>query len=145
GNSNGLPLASRCTSILRCDSDLKPSTTTRSTGDSLPSKSGSRGSAAPRSSCISAQRLPEDTSTSVAPDGRCTQESLPGTSTSKLWWACLITETPRPWPSKCGMTRASSVVLPAPLHPARPITFILILRAAGGTGAMFCPAVLYIG
>src|SRR5438309_10770393 len=46
-------------SIFRCDSDLKPSTTTRSTGDSLPSKSGSRGSAAPRSSCRSEEHTSE--------------------------------------------------------------------------------------
>ena len=48
--------------------DLKPSTTTRSTGDIFASNSGSRGSAAPRSSCISAQRRADDTSTSAAPD-----------------------------------------------------------------------------
>ena len=36
-----------------------------------------RGSSAPRSSCIRAQRWVEDTSTSVAPDWRCSQESLP--------------------------------------------------------------------
>ena len=47
GNSSGLPLARRCTSILRCGSDLKPSTTTRSTRDSFANSSGSRGSGAP--------------------------------------------------------------------------------------------------
>ena len=45
GNSNGLPLAARYTSILRCGSRLKPSTTTRSTRDIFASSSGSRGSA----------------------------------------------------------------------------------------------------
>src|SRR6266851_725548 len=125
GNSTALPLARRCTSILRCGSALNPSTITRSTGDSLASNSGSLGSEAPRNSCIKAHRWPEETSTSAAPDCRCTQESLPGTSTSKLWWACLMTETRRPWPRRWGMTRVNSVVLPAPLHPARPITFII--------------------
>src|SRR5260370_6548265 len=137
GNSIALPLAARCTSILRCGSDLKPSTITRSTGDILLSNSGSRGSGAPLNSCIKAHRLPEETSTSVAPDCRCTQESLPGTSTSKLWWACLITETRRPLPSQCGMTRASSVVFPAPLHPARPITFISFSEAPAEPGLCF--------
>src|SRR5258707_10682216 len=94
--------------------------------DIFNSNCGLLGAEAPRNSCIKAHRLAEDTSTSVAPDCRCTQESLPGTSTSKLWWACLITETRRPsLRRKCGIIRASSVVLPAPLHPARPITFIL--------------------
>src|ERR1700722_6584867 len=46
-------------------------------------------------------------------------------STSKSRWACLMTETPMPSALKYGIRRASSVVLPAPLHPARPITFIL--------------------
>ena len=35
GNSSGLPLPARCTSILRCGSRLKPSTTTRSTARQL--------------------------------------------------------------------------------------------------------------
>src|SRR5712672_3150883 len=134
GNSTGLPLAARCTSILRCGSDLKPSTITRSTRDIFISNSGSRGSDAPRNSCIRAHRLAEDTSTSVAPDCRCTQESLPGTSTSKLWWACLTTETRRPSLRKCGIMRVSSVVLPAPLHPASPIT---LMSFSGGTRLCF--------
>src|SRR4051812_11589883 len=37
-----------------------------------------------------------------------------------------MTETRKPALSKCGITRVSRVVLPAPLHPARPITFILL-------------------
>src|ERR1700690_744763 len=36
-----------------------------------------------------------------------------------------MTDTRKPWPSKYGITRDSNVVLPAPLHPERPITFIL--------------------
>src|SRR5689334_8416805 len=36
-----------------------------------------------------------------------------------------MTETRRPSFCRCGITRVSKVVLPAPLHPARPITFIL--------------------
>src|SRR5581483_10719403 len=129
GNSHGLPLAARCISILRCGSRLNPSTSTRSTGAILASNSCNRGSAAPRNSCISAQRLVEDTSTSVAPAWRCTHESLPGTSTSNSWWACLITETRRPSLSRCGIVRFSKVVLPAPLHPARPITFIAVSKS----------------
>src|SRR5512142_2384551 len=35
-----------------------------------------------------------------------------------------MTETRRPSLRRCGMTCANSVVLPAPLHPARPMTFI---------------------
>src|SRR5205814_903907 len=35
-----------------------------------------------------------------------------------------MTETRRPRFCNCGITRVSKVVLPAPLHPARPITFI---------------------
>src|ERR1700722_16924528 len=124
GNSAGLPLAARCTSILRCGSRLNPSITTRSTRDILASSSGNFGASAPRSSCISAQRRVEETRTSTAPDCRCTQESLPGMSTSNSWWACLITETRRPSAMKYGISRVSSVVLPAPLHPARPITFM---------------------
>src|SRR6202040_3847366 len=116
-----------------------------STRDILVSSSGSRGSPAPRNSCISAQRRVEDTSTSVAPDWRWIQESLPGTSTSNAWWACLMTETRRPWPSRCGITRDSKVVLPAPLHPERPITFILHSGSARGTGLKHYPNVLYIG
>src|SRR6266481_3344481 len=35
-----------------------------------------------------------------------------------------MTETRKPLSVRCGITRVSKVVLPAPLHPARPITFI---------------------
>src|ERR1700738_716948 len=56
GNSSGLPLGARCTSILRCGSDLNPSMITRSTRDILASNSGSLGSLSPRNSCIRAQR-----------------------------------------------------------------------------------------
>src|SRR2546422_2725196 len=41
-----------------------------------------------------------------------------------------MTETRRPCFCNCGITRVSKVVLPAPLHPARPITFI----SFSGTG-----------
>src|ERR1700753_3160393 len=40
-----------------------------------------------------------------------------------------MTETRRPCPSRCGITFDSKVVLPAPLQPDRPITFIHTLRA----------------
>ena len=49
-------------------------------------------------------------------------ESLPGWSRSKLWWACLIVETLKPLRLSSGMSLTISVVLPAPLHPAKPIT-----------------------
>ena len=35
-----------------------------------------------------------------------------------------MTEMRRPCFCNCGIARVSKVVLPAPLHPARPITFI---------------------
>src|SRR3569623_1425405 len=35
-----------------------------------------------------------------------------------------MTETRRPCALKCGISRDNSVVLPAPLQPARPMTFI---------------------
>src|SRR4029079_8852402 len=144
GNRNGLPLAARETSILRCGSRLKPSMTTRSTRESFASNSGIRGSSAPRSSCIRAQRWVEDTRTSVAPDGRCRQESLPGISTSKARWACLITATRRASLSQRRITRVSKVVLPAPLHPARPITFIPFSAPSSRNRAGHSLQVLYI-
>src|SRR5438105_6665582 len=55
-----------------------------------------------------------------------------------------MTETRSPSPSRWGITRVSNVVLPAPLHPARPITFILFSEGRRNR-AMFCLRVLYIG
>jgi len=49
----------------------------------------------------------------------------------------LMTETRTPPAWKCGISRASSVVLPAPLHPASPITFILLF-----SGTRIIPAVI---
>src|SRR5690554_571820 len=43
---------------------------------------------------------------------------------SKLWWACFIVDTVRPRPINSGSSLRISVVLPLPLHPARPKTFI---------------------
>ena len=96
GCSHGLPLAARCTSILGCPSRLKPSTITRSTGDKRDSRKPRPGSGASRSSVISAQRRAEPTSTCRAPASRCSQESLPGRSTSKAWCACFTVETLTP-------------------------------------------------
>ena len=83
GNSSGLPLAARCTSILRCGSRLKPSTIDqidrRQSSPAIPA-AAARPRRAIHASAPSA--WPEDTSTSAAPACRCTQESLPGTSTS---------------------------------------------------------------
>ena len=53
-------------------------------GGTVAARLRSSGSGAPRSSCISAQRLAEEISTSVAPAWRWVCESLPGLSTSKL-------------------------------------------------------------
>ena len=90
-------------------------------GDMCDRSSGSAASGAPRSSCISAQRLPELISTSVAPAIRWLCESLPGWSRSKPEWACLSVETRKPRPTSAGITLVSSVVLPDPLQPASPM------------------------
>src|SRR3954447_8921580 len=55
-----------------------------------------------------------------------------------------MTDTRRPWPSKWGMTRVNSVVLPAPLHPAKPITFISFSQPPAKPG-LLCLRQLYIG
>ena len=52
------------------------------------------------------------------------QESFPGVSTSKLWCACLMSETRRPCFTKRGMSFSTSVVLPLPDQPAKPKIFI---------------------
>src|ERR1700722_1971160 len=54
-----------------------------------------------------------------------------------------MTETRRPCSRKCGMRRVSSVVLPAPLHPARPITLIYFSERPAEP-AMFCPKGCFI-
>src|SRR6202035_3357857 len=54
-----------------------------------------------------------------------------------------MTETRRPSALKYGIRRASSVVLPAPLHPARPITFILFSKPATEPGDARPKAALY--
>ena len=54
---------------------------------------GQVGLRSPRSSCISTQRWSETSRISLAPASRWRQESLPGLSTSKAWWVCLMTDT----------------------------------------------------
>src|SRR5262249_25959349 len=91
------------------------------------SSSSSPRSGAPRSSCISAQRTEELTSTSVQPAWRCRYESLPGWSRSKLWCACLIRDTLRPPPTMNGISCSMRVVLPLPDPPAKPKIFISVI------------------
>ena len=85
GNSSGLPLAARCTSILRCGSRLKPSTITRSTARHLcravPAAAARRRRAVRASAPSACPRTPA--LRPRRPRG-ARQESLPGTSTSKL-------------------------------------------------------------
>src|SRR3954454_2090142 len=50
-----------------------------------------------------------------------------------------MTETRRPCLCNCGITRVSKVVLPAPLHPARPITFITSSATPGRIGLGILP------
>src|SRR6185295_10299396 len=45
-----------------------------------------------------------------------------------------MTDTRRPCFANCGIARVSKVVLPAPLHPARPITFIAYSAASARSG-----------
>ena len=82
---------------------------------------GATGSASPRSSCTTAHRFADPTSTSVAPAIRWLCESFPGRSMSKLWCACLTVDTFSPRATMRGMTLARRVVLPEPLQPARPM------------------------
>ena len=80
---SGLPLAMRWISSLGKASRLKPSTSTRSTGDILPTRAAMSHSGCSRSSCKMAQRLAEEMITSVAPAVRWKKLSLPGWSRSK--------------------------------------------------------------
>src|SRR5580704_16409769 len=68
-----------------------------------------------------AQRRLDTIATSLAPACRCSQESLPGWSVSNSWCACLTVATFRPRLTSTGITLVTSVVLPEPLQPARPI------------------------
>ena len=79
-----------------------------------------------------AQRRLETITTSVAPASRCSHESLPGRSISNAWCACLTVATLMPRRLSSGTTRVISVVLPAPLQPARPITRMDLSRANRG-------------
>ena len=51
-----------------------------------------------------------------------------------------MTETRRPCFCNCGIARVSKVVLPAPLHPARPITFITF--SGGGVSIAVMPGLV---
>src|SRR5262245_29755746 len=68
-----------------------------------------------------AQRLADEITTSVAPEARWKNESLPGWSRSKPWWACLSVDTLIPRAIRRGISLVINVVLPEPLQPARPI------------------------
>src|SRR6185437_10456007 len=70
GCISGLPLATRWISSLGKASRLKPSTSTRSTGDILPTSAARSHSGSSRNSCRIAQRLAEEMITSVAPAAR---------------------------------------------------------------------------
>src|SRR5581483_10546673 len=96
----------------------------RSHGETRPSCSSSVGSGAPRSSCMITQRFCELTRTSVQPACLWRYESLPGWSTSKLWCACLISETTRPFLTRRGTICSMRVVLPLPDQPVMPKIFI---------------------
>ena len=75
---SGLPLAMRWISSLGKASRLKPSTSTRSTGDILPTSAGRSHSGCSRSSCRMAQRLADEMITSVAPAARWKKLILAG-------------------------------------------------------------------
>ncbi|CFW06341.1 Uncharacterised protein [Bordetella pertussis] len=102
----------------------------KSTGHMRASSSPSSGSGSSRSSCISAQRADEAISTSVAPASRWRNESLPGVSISKVWWACLSVETLWPRAFRHGIRRESNCVLPAPLHPAKPMIRVMLVGSS---------------
>ena len=53
-----------------------------------------------------------------------------------MWWACLIVETLKPRRLSSGMSFTISVVLPAPLHPAKPITRMAPAISFGAPAAM---------
>jgi hypothetical protein len=77
---------------------------------------------------------------SLAPASRWRQESLPGLSTSKAWWVCLMTDTLRPRPVMQGITCSISVVLPEPDQPAKPNTFIVSVSVATGAAGSAPPS-----
>ena len=83
--------------------------------------SSSAGSRRPRNSWTSAQRVAEETTDSTAPAARWRWLSLPGRSTSKPSWACLIVETVKPRAVSTGKRRVTSVVFPLPFQPAIPM------------------------
>src|SRR5205085_3888982 len=63
-------------------------------------------------------------STSAAPAWRWRYESLPGWSTSNVWWACLMSDTRSPRSTKRGISFSMSVVFPLPDQPAKPKVFM---------------------
>jgi len=116
-------------------SRLKPSMTTRSTCAIFANSSGSRGSPAPRNSCIRAQRRVEDTSTSVAPDSRCRQESFAGNVDIEFVMGVLddgnaaaILQQMRDHPRQQGGLAGAA-------PSARPITFIFLILTVIASGA----------
>jgi hypothetical protein len=123
GCRSGSPVAARQTSSFGIGANLKPSTISRSHGEMRFTCSSNGGSWAPRSSCIRTQRRDEVTRISAAPAWRWRYESLPGWSTSNVWWACLISDTRSPAPTKRGISFSIRVVLPLPDHPAKPKIF----------------------
>jgi len=129
GNSGALPLAFRYTSILRLRLGLEAFDDHEIDPRHLPQQFGQPrlGGAAQFVHqrpivCPKIPALPRP------PDCRCTQESLPGTSTSKLWWACLMTETRSPSVRRCGMTRAQQRGLAGTAPSRQADHFHLFLR-----------------
>src|SRR5262249_50392056 len=110
-----------CMSRLGKASRLTPSTRTRSTGDIFATSPPRSHSGSSRNSCRIAHRLADEMITSVAPAARWKNESLPGWSRSKPWWACLSVDTLMPRAMRHGISLVTRVVLPEPLQPARPI------------------------
>ena len=89
-------------------------------GAMRPTSSSRVGAAPSASSCISAQRSPETTRTSVAPASRWRKESLPAVSISKPWWACLTVEALTPRLRSSGTSRVIRVVLLLAWRPTIP-------------------------
>jgi hypothetical protein len=83
------------------------------------------GSASPRKSRISAQRVEDVIKTSKEPALRKRAESFSGRSTSNALFACLTSETLTPELQNFFTNRSINVVLPLPDVPETPITRIV--------------------
>src|SRR5512134_2581786 len=92
----------------------------RSAGPSAAITSSKFGSGAPRSSVMSAQRLPETTATCAAPARRWRALSVSPSSIWNSWWACLTVATLSPRRVNSSTRRTVSVVLPDFFQPAMP-------------------------